>query len=46
MKTKYHTVGTSSKSNRKILETETKWILPVNIYMTDHHPGWISGYCQ
>jgi hypothetical protein len=36
---KYHTVGTFSKSIRKIIETETKSIPLTQIYMTAHFPG-------
>jgi hypothetical protein len=31
---KYHTVGTVPKSNRKIIETETKLMLLAHVYMT------------
>ena len=36
---KYHTMGTVRKSNRKIVETETKLTPITHIYMTIHFPG-------
>jgi hypothetical protein len=39
---KYHTVGTVLKFNRKIVETETKWIPLRHMYMTGHFPDLIQ----
>jgi len=39
---KYHDIGTVSKSNRKMLETEVKLIPLKYKYMTAHFPGLIQ----
>ena len=35
---KYHTVGTVSKSNPKIVETEAKWPRSTHIYINTNVP--------
>jgi hypothetical protein len=37
-KKKYHAVGTSTKSNIEIVETEAKLVPLTNNYMTNHVP--------
>ena len=39
MGTKYHTVGSIPKSNRKIVEIEASSILITHLYMTTHVHG-------
>jgi hypothetical protein len=43
-KTKYHTVGTVSNSNRKIVHTEVESIQLTHKYMTAHFPGSVQAF--
>ena len=39
---KYHAIKILPASNRKIVETETKWIPLTHIYMTSHMTSWVG----
>jgi hypothetical protein len=41
---KHHLVAKVQKSNRKVVETETKMVVEAHIYMTPHFIGLVQAH--